>query len=316
MSIRPARVETDLPGISHVCLTCEPGSADTEENIRAQFLCISPGRIERRLVAVEEDAVIGYCYAGHSAEMPARHFYVWVGVLPEHRCRGLGSALWDAGLDFLRDQGATRLSSETVDNDPAGLAFAQHHEFTIDRNLFHSHLNLETFDESPYLPIIANLEAQGIRFCTLADLPDPPDTNGAFCELNLACVRDIPGEVWDFSTYPAFFQERILGARWFRREGNILAMDGETWVGFATVSLNLEKRSAYNFTTGVIRGYRGRKIALALKVLAARYARQQGALQVDTDNDSFNAPMLAVNRKMGYQPEGGKYVLVRLLDSN
>jgi GNAT superfamily N-acetyltransferase len=315
MSIRPARVETDVPGISRVCLTCEPGSSDTEENIRDQFLRMSPGRIVHRLVELEEDAVIGYCYIGHAAEMPARHFYIWIGVLPEHRCRGIGTALWNAGLAFLRDQGATRLSSETLDNDPTGLAFAQQHGFTIDRNLFHSHLDLEAFDEIPYLPIIAQLEAQGIRFCTLADLPESSDTNDAFCELNLACVRDIPGEVWDFSTYPAFFQERILGARWFRREGNILAMDGEAWVGFATVSLNPEKHSAYNSTTGVIRPYRGRKIALALKVLAARYARQQGALQIDTDNDSLNAPMLSINRKMGYQQEGGKYFWVQWLNT-
>jgi ribosomal protein S18 acetylase RimI-like enzyme len=311
MSIRTARVETDVPGISHVCLTCEPGSSDTEENIRAQFLRKSPGRVDLRLVAVEEDAVIGYCYIGHSAEMPARHFYIWVGVLPEYRCRGIGSALWDAGLAFLRKQGATRVSSETLDNDPAGLGFVQHRGFAIDRHRFHSHLDLETFDDTPYLPAIAQLEAQGIRFCTLADLPDTRETNDAFCELNLACVRDIPGEVWDFSTYPAFFKERILGARWFRREGNILALDGESWVGFATVSLNSEKHSAYNSTTGVIRAYRGRKIALALKVLAARYARLQGALQVNTDNDSLNAPMLAVNHRMGYQQEGGMYFLVR-----
>jgi hypothetical protein len=32
---------------------------------------------------------------------------------------------------------------------------------------------------------------------------------------------------------------------------------------------------------------------------------------VRTDNDSLNAPILAINQKMGYQPLPGQYFLVR-----
>jgi GNAT superfamily N-acetyltransferase len=79
------------------------------------------------------------------------------------------------------------------------------------------------------------------------------------------------------------------------------------------ISLTPETQRAYNATTGVIRAYRGRKIAQALKALAACYARQHGAREIGTDNDSLNAPMLAVNRKLGYQPQSGKYLLVSWL---
>jgi GNAT superfamily N-acetyltransferase len=65
------------------------------------------------------------------------------------------------------------------------------------------------------------------------------------------------------------------------------------------------------FHTGVLSAYRGRKIALALKVLAARYARQHGAREIGTDNDSLNPPILAINQKMGYQPHSGRYMVVR-----
>jgi hypothetical protein len=44
-------------------------------------------------------------------------------------------------------------------------------------------------------------------------------------------------------------------------------------------------------------------------VLAARYARLHGALRLETDNNSINAPILAINRRMGYQPQPGKYWL-------
>ena len=67
----------------------------------------------------------------------------------------------------------------------------------------------------------------------------------------------------------------------------------------------------YNMFTGVQRAYRGRGIALALKLLTIRCARSFSARYVRTHNDSENGPMLAINRKLGYQPEPGLYRVVR-----
>ncbi|HKV82923.1 MAG TPA: hypothetical protein VJN88_00100, partial [Ktedonobacterales bacterium] len=56
---------------------------------------------------------------------------------------------------------------------------------------------------------------------------------------------------------------------------------------------------------------RGRGIATALKVLAIRAARARDAAMIRTNNDSQNAPMLAINRALGYQPEPGYYRMLR-----
>ncbi len=40
-----------------------------------------------------------------------------------------------------------------------------------------------------------------------------------------------------------------------------------------------------------------------------RCAKRQGAASIRTNNDSQNAPMLAINRKFGYRPEPGFYRL-------
>lgn len=316
MNIRPARVETDLPGVVRVLNLCEPDHPSTEAGVRANFENQAPGRIVLRLVAVDEtEKVLAYGMAIHAAEAPAHHFYTWLGVDPAHRQRGIGSALWEQALGFLQEHAAARLGSESADSDPASLAFAERRGFKIERQHFYSCLDLSSFDETPYLPLIAALETRGIRFCSLADFPDTPATRQKFYELNLAVVRDIPGEDWDFEQYPAFFEQQILGSPRFRREGQLLAVDGETMVGFAAVSLYPEDCSAYNATTGVIRTHRGQKIGLVLKVLSARYARQHGARKLDTDNNSLNAPILSINRQMGYQPQPGTYHLVQWLNS-
>ncbi len=44
---------------------------------------------------------------------------------------------------------------------------------------------------------------------------------------------------------------------------------------------------------------------------AIRYAQAQGAHTIRTNNDSLNAPMLAINEKLGYGPQPGKYLLTR-----
>jgi GNAT superfamily N-acetyltransferase len=313
MKTRPASIETDLQNLASISSICERYKSGTmEEEVRLWLEYIPAGRISRCLVAVDEnDSVTGYSAIVHEVWEPAGLFHVFVGVDPSHRCQGIGSALWETSFDFVLGQNAVLLTSDVLDDDPIGLDFAKQRGFIIERQKFASSLDLEGFNETPYLQNIAALEAQGICFCTLADIPDTPETIQKFYELNLAVVKDIPGEDWDFSEYPEFFKKSVLGSPWFRRESRFLAIEGENWAGFASVNIDAATRHAYNATTGVIRSYRGRKIAQALKILAIRYARQQGTILMNTDNDSLNAPMLAINRKLGYQPQPGKYKLVR-----
>ena len=76
----------------------------------------------------------------------------------------------------------------------------------------------------------------------------------------------------------------------------------------AAVGYFAATNSMYNMVTGVDRAHRGRGVALAIKLLAIRCARRYGAVYIRTHNDSENAPMLAINRKLGYQPQPGLYL--------
>lgn len=67
----------------------------------------------------------------------------------------------------------------------------------------------------------------------------------------------------------------------------------------------------YTNHTLVDPNYRGRGIALALKLLAIEAGLRQGAPQMRSGNDSRNAPMLRVNEKLGCRPLAGDYEVVR-----
>jgi len=52
--------------------------------------------------------------------------------------------------------------------------------------------------------------------------------------------------------------------------------------------------------TGVLREYRGRGIAMALKLQTVRYAREHGYREIRTGNDARNRPMLRINEAMEF----------------
>jgi GNAT superfamily N-acetyltransferase len=54
--------------------------------------------------------------------------------------------------------------------------------------------------------------------------------------------------------------------------------------------------------TAVARSHRGRGIAMALKQTVIDWARANGLTALETGNDVDNAPMRAVNARLGYEP--------------
>ena len=97
-------------------------------------------------------------------------------------------------------------------------------------------------------------------------------------------------------------------------EAYMIAKDGPKYVGLSTVwRLDKEPRGLVQGNTGVRREYRGRGIAVALKLKVIDFARRNGYRKLKTWNASNNAPMLAVNTKLGFKREVGWITLEKAL---
>lgn len=310
--LRSVEPEADFPRVAE--LLNQVGS----ELVTAAMLHESesrrlPGQIRRRVVAVNEDGVIaGYSVVRHAPHMQAGRFYLWVVVDRAWRNRGIGGRLYDDALDFALSQGATLLDSDVREEHPESLHFAERHGFIIDRHMFESVIDLRSFDESRFDGLSELVESSGIRFFSLAEAGNTPEAQRKLYEVNRATSLDDPAS---HGTFPDFdeFSLNVFQASWFRPEGQILAADGDRYVGLAAVGYIEEDNSMYNMMTGVIEPYRGRRIAQALKVSAIRFAKTYGADFIRTHNDSQNAPMLAINRKLGYEPRPGEYRVIKRL---
>ncbi len=306
--LRPARPSSDESGIASVVNAFEqnPVSVDT---VREWLTHGAPGRISYRQVAVtRDDVVAGYAVSVHETWNPEGQFYAWVGVAPAWRGRGIGSALYIDLMQFLEQHDAGTITSEVRDDCAISLAFAERHGFEKDRHLFQSSLDLEAFDESPYLGTLGGVAEAGIRVRSIADFGDTPDARRKLYEVNAITDQDVPGWIGPGLSFEEF-NEWVYVSEWYRPDGQLLAADGDRWVGICAVRLYPDACLAFNVHTGVIRAYRKRHVAVALKLAAIRYARNQGARSLSTHNDSMNGPMLALNRKLGYVPEPGRYTL-------
>jgi RimJ/RimL family protein N-acetyltransferase len=309
ITVQVTHAEADLGRIAELTNAVHP-QWTTVEQLREALAREAEGHFLRDLVArTTQEPVAGFAFVQHGSWLPEGRYWLWLTTDAAWRRQGIGAALYREALATALQQGATTLASRVRDDDPGSLAFAERRGFAIERHLFESVLALDGFDESRFAGVIESVEATDIRFVTLADLGNTRDALHELWDLNYRVVLDDPASTGTFTSFDDF-STMVAQASWFDPAGQILAVDGDALVGLGAIGYFPTSRSAANMITGVDRAYRGRHIALALKLLGIRYAKARGALSIRTDNDSQNAPMLAINRKLGYRPEPGIYRLI------
>ncbi|QHY93666.1 Acetyltransferase (GNAT) family protein [Streptomyces sp. S4.7] len=131
----------------------------------------------------------------------------------------------------------------------------------------------------------------------MAAVGDTAEHRRALYDLNSTCSADIP-QRGEFYTFGEYVTQRIETPAYDPR-GVVLALDGGSWIGMATTSIQPEGH-AFSEMTGLLAGYRGRGISLAMKLLAIGFARSQGARRLRTFHHPDNAAAIGMNRRLGF----------------
>jgi len=165
-----------------------------------------------------------------------------------------------------------------------------------------SQLAVAEFDFDRFDPSIARVEEQGIEIVAAPELARRvPDWKRVMWDLEFELFKDTP--------LPDEPRKRPLEAfvKWFDGptflpDAYSVAMDGERVVGMSELwKRNAQPHRLMTGMTGVIREYRRRGIATALKTTGIRYARDHGIEHVQTINAEGN-PMYDLNMALGYKP--------------
>ena len=223
----------------------------------------------------------------------------WLGlwVVPEARREGIGAALLRAVSDAARAAGKTGFQTELSEHHVDGTRFLAARGFVeTDRT---KAVRLELSGMEP--PVVDS--PAGVTLTTLAARPDLlPGVHRVAVE----AFPDVPtgGEPLYAGTLEEFVARDVDRAD-VPSDAFVIAVDdasGEV-AGYGNLLLQPGNPAvALHDMTAVRRAWRGRGLATAIKRATIAWAIGNGLEALETGNDETNAPMRAVNARLGYSP--------------
>lgn len=225
----------------------------------------------------------------------------WVGVRPDLRRRGIGSRLWQEIEAHARAMGGLTLRSWAVSNEPEGERFLLARGFRrIERGL-QSWIDPTSIDAGDLERATAEATARGFRVTTLRELL--PQAEPALRRLFLDADTHAPHH--NAAARPvaaSTFRRMILENPLLDRDCSTVVLHGDELVALSWLKGDRQLgRYGVEFT-GTAPHWRGRGLATLAKLSALHLAGRAGVRWVGTANDENNAPMLAVNRRLGSRP--------------
>jgi mycothiol synthase len=278
LTLRPAETDLDVEAwirVRRIVVPDEP--ARTLGQMRTEM------RVGRSLFLAEvRGEAVGSGFAGPSSRADG---FVAPRVLPDHRRRGIGSAILRLLIDHHRAIGHRSVAAN-VESDGA-MAFATRHGFVeVDRQV---ELVRRVASDEPAPPPFP-----GVEFRTVASDPDLlrrayPLARQGHADLVLAIgTAEVSLDEWlrEEATLP---------------EGSIVALAEDGVVGYAgLLAWNDDDTRAEHGLTVVDRSWRRRGLATALKRRQLAWASAAGVRELVTWTQAGNEAMQRVNLGLGY----------------
>ena len=212
------------------------------------------------------------------------------GVLPRHRRRGVGSALYRALSDHARAIGKARLQVDLWEDDADGRTFVERRGFVEVERFARVRLDLARAE----LP-----EGEPPAGVDLLLLEGHAHLARSMYETAVEAYADMPStdpiEV-SFEDFHDWEVERLT----LRPDLSVLAVAGGEVVGFGTIDMHGEE--SFNSLTAVRRSWRRRGVATAIKRAQIERARAAGLRSLTTFSERRNVPMRTLNERLGYRP--------------
>ncbi|MFC7330583.1 GNAT family N-acetyltransferase [Marinactinospora rubrisoli] len=288
--IRPFQ-PADAPAVAAVARAAQPQVVTSVAGFRRRFSAGAAGDLPATFVAEYDGTVTGYAAVEPDWFSAASgHTYVRLAVHPEHRGRGVGTALADAVERRLRvlEPVATRLWGA---DDDTSRAFARRYGFAEHGESRAQRLDLGMLPPAPPTPA-------GVRLLRYADFADDPRP---LHEIETACLADEPSAVsFDGLSYDVW-RDRLWDDPDLDRELSLVALLDGRAVGVAAITTD-DRHACASAFTGTVSAARGRGLAGYTKTVALHQARERGVRTAFTVNDAGNGPMLAINARLGYRP--------------
>jgi GNAT superfamily N-acetyltransferase len=279
---------------------------DAEEYRHEDETVASGGYTNKRFVAEEKGTgqVVGSAQYRHAVGyFNPKRFFVWFEVLPEYQGRGIGSALYERVLEDVGSLEAKAIHTETAEWLPSSVAFLEHRGFAETSREWESRIDPREVDLGQFRSYLDRVEQEGVVITTLAEEKErDPNWLQKVYDLHITIKRDVPSP-YEYTPPPLeMFVKGTLEAPESVPDGYFIAKYGDQYIGESLLGVSLAGPSPlHQRMTGVRPEWRGKGIAVAMKIHTIEYAKQHGFDMLKTWNSTLNGPMLAVNMKLGFK---------------
>lgn len=254
-----------------------------------------------RFVAEQDGLIVGVgIYANMTWMYHPQKFFVDVSVHPEYQRKGIGRRLTDHLMRQVEVFEPLVLRTEVREDKARDVLFVQRYGFEEELLIWESRLDLQSFDVAPFADDLERTQQHGIVIKSFRELEADPQRNQKLHALITECEQDVPAPDPITAVPYEVWLEHTLDAPGLMPDAYLVALNGDEYVGLSQLWKREGSSDVDNGLTGVKRSYRGKGIALALKLQNIIYARQQGYTQIKTSNESTNLPMLAINERLGF----------------
>jgi mycothiol synthase len=310
--IRAAEL-TDLPAIVAIHAAAVPSRPHSLHELTHDLTKLEDHLKPQLIVAEHDGQILGVASFSRSAGSYHPHkFHLELYVHPDSRGRGVGAALFDVTLEALKPLEAISVRTQVREDEASSLRFAQARGFTEDKRDFESLLDVQAFDAAPYSSLEARLAAEGVTLRSWRELDSEAfrrELHAVFSEVRLDVPRSEPATPISFE----FFDENVVSDAELAWDASFASLEGNRITGFTGAFQGAKSGVLDQWLTATTREARGRGIATALKVRQLEAAQRLGFVTVRTDNDTRNAPMLAVNAKLGFVRQPAVLSLAKVL---
>ena len=300
VQVRPLRAEDYQAVAGIINLVEAPWQTNEDETRREDEDAAAASGTACHHAAVEEERVIGHgvVRGGAGSDRP-QPYQLELRVHPERRGRGAGHLLWQRLREELSDLPQNSVHAWVRERCPEGLAFARRCGFAEVSRAGPWTLVVAEADVNALLPALERAVASGLILTTLAEeRKRRPECLPALHRLRVAVDADIPVT----EPYPVLsLADFVREAENAWADGFLIARRGDEYVGLSCLGQSpVDPTELHQTITGVRADCRHQGVATALKARGAQLARERGYARIVTYVDSTNAPMAALNQKLGF----------------
>jgi GNAT superfamily N-acetyltransferase len=304
LDLRPVTLD-DAAIVADLEAMRDPEDPRDPQLLRFRWATASLNEVSVRLVAVSDGSAVAFVAAAHPRwETTATRFGF---VRPILHADGWSEARYS----HLVTTGEAWLRSEQATTGVVRVGADFEHELEVLAGIGYREVRRQRISELDLVEgrerLLAgaarhreHVTSQGVRLLTL-DTDTDPDRMTKLYELMTEAERDIPTTV-PWPTKPFEVWKSInFGNPGIRQDRFWIAREGDAIVGLSMLQFPPVRGLPWTALTGTSRAVRGRGIARALKYETVAQAINLGCERIRTGNDGANAPILHLNKEMGYR---------------